>query len=156
MIETSLREFFNTGRLGQISFDSKREDILDSLGGPNDWGYGKTMSGSSIWKFECLQIGFFKGTVSFLGFYFENPTNLPDSLKMDGFFPNNTTTLAEFASFLNSEGIPYWIEPFFTTEEQVGLRTSIGIQVIFYEKNLIHSIQYTIDSRLKALEKPVN
>src|SRR4051794_1310567 len=105
-MNTTLRDFLITGKLGSIGLGMSKTDILELLGdGGNSPSGTQRKRGKqdrfTTWQYGRLQLGFLWQTLILIGIYFRGLTHLPERMTIDGYFPNEESTLIEVQEYLS-------------------------------------------------------
>ncbi len=140
MWSIELEKFSEFGELGDLCLKMNRNEVVNTVGEPTDWGgdkHHKHSSSAPIWKYGSVQIWFDDDQVSFIGIYYSYGFDLPFSYnKYSNRFPKEDTSLADLVRYLHANSIEYQIDPELTFPNQIALligrqQSSITCQALF-------------------------
>jgi hypothetical protein len=106
---STLESILVDGRLGPIALGFAEDSVRDVLGEPDDVSL---KSSPKILRYGSLELAFFRGEMENLPalksihVYFDRPEPLPAQVMLDGWWPSNETSPAEFRRQLETLGIP--------------------------------------------------
>jgi len=140
-MKLTLREFLETGRLGDIRLGMTRAEAQALLGPPEDISLTK----DAVWKYGSLQLYFHENRLWLIALYFPwDELRLPNAFEAVGYLPSRATTLQEFRKFLAESGSETNLDR--TVDEAVILQVGPGIEVIFHrepEQILLETMQWS-------------
>ncbi|HLA12650.1 MAG TPA: hypothetical protein VJ023_18835 [Pyrinomonadaceae bacterium] len=134
--------FLITAKLGGLSLGLSKAEVRRQLGEPADHSQrnGKT----EIWKYGGLEIAFNKGSLYFIGLYFENGTvMLPNTLLEDGVIRIEKCLVDDVEKFLLDKRIDFTVDKNLTFDQQKYLRVTKSQVGICFVQGQLHSIQLT-------------
>lgn len=128
-MKVNLREFLQTGTLGDLAIGLSTAEVRQILGNPEDTSIGKA-NRPIIWKYGALQLHFDHDHLNFVGLYFRNGEEAwPDALCWEGWMPTAQTTLPELQDHLAGVGLQTCID--LDEQDQITLLVGPGVTVIF-------------------------
>jgi hypothetical protein len=137
---STLESILVDGRLGPIALGSAEDSMRDLLGEPDDVSL---KSSPKILRYGNLELAFFRGemenhpALKSIHVYFDRPDPLPAQVTLDGWWPSNATSPAEFRRQLETLGIP--LNGSVSGDMNQHLVTNTGARITFDDDRL-HSI----------------
>jgi hypothetical protein len=143
MFMPSMREFLQSGRLGEVQLGLRRDRVMDILGAPEDQTARRRPL--QLLRYGAVEFGFIpvpETTDSRLvstALYFHDPDRLiPPPLRPTDWLPTHATSAQQFRQFLNEAGIEANCS---IQGQEAYLILSSGASVVFAEGKL-HSIHF--------------
>ena len=139
-MEIVLKDFLNTGTLGEIRIGMSREECRSLFGEPAEFHRGDDLMNASIWINGIVTLWFETGVLNRIGLYFILDYEKNDNIELNGYFPNRVTKISELVNYMEKSKVIF-SETIDKVMKKPILKTKYGV-VISYSHDVVNSIIY--------------